>query len=108
MNLSEKIALVSIEYEQNDLGDWEEVRTEKEIFGRIESVSMSEFFEAGRQGFKPDLKITIWMTEYSGQELLVYNDKTYSIYRTFRRDDGRIELYVNEKKGDEEDDAEGP
>ena len=108
MNLAEKIALVSIEYTQDDLGEWTETRTETEVFGRIESVTMSEFFEAGRQGFKPEYRITIWMTEYSGQELLVYNEKTYSIYRTFRRDDGRIELYVNEKKGDEEDDAEGP
>ena len=41
MNLAEKIALVSIEYEQNDLGDWEETRTETDVFGRIESVSMS-------------------------------------------------------------------
>lgn len=103
MNLAEKIALISIEHTQDDLGEWVEKWTKTEIFGRIESVSMSEFFEAGRQGFKPDMKVTIWMAEYDGQSLLEYKDKTYTIYRSYRRDDGRIELYVNEKKGDEEE-----
>ena len=108
MNLAEKIALVSIEYAQDDLGEWTEVWTKREIFARVESVSMSEFFQAGMQGFKPDYKLTIWMNEYGNEDLLEYNDKIYSIYRTFRRDDGRLELYVNEKKGDEEDDAPEP
>lgn len=105
MNQAEKISLVTIEYVQNDLGDWIEDRTETDVLARVESVSMSEFYQAGLQGFKPEFRFTIWMTEYSGQSLLTYKGKTYSIYRTFRREDGRIELYVNEKKGDEGDDS---
>ena len=108
MNLAEKIALVSIEYAQDDLGEWTETRTKTEIFGWVESVSMSEFYQAGMQGLKPDYKFTIWMQEYGGQEIIEYSDKIYKVYRTFRRSDGRIELYVTERKGEEEDDAEGP
>lgn len=103
MNLAEKIALLSIEYTQDDLGEWTETREETEVFARVESVSMSEFYQAGMQGFKPEYKMTVWMNEYSGQELLEYNDKQYRIYRSYRRDDGRIELYVTERKGDEDD-----
>lgn len=105
MNIAEKIALISIEYEQNDLGDWEEKRTETNVFGLIESVSMSEFYQAGLQGFKPDHKITVWMSEFDGQKLLEYKNEIYDIYRTYRRDDGRMELYVTLRKGDEEDDT---
>ena len=108
MNLAEKIALLTIEYTQDDLGEWTETTTETEVFARVESVSMSEFYQAGMQGFKPDYKFTVWLTEYNGQELLKYNEKIYSIYRSYRRDDGRLELYVSEKKGEEEDDVEGP
>ena len=108
MNLAEKIALVSIEYTQDDLGEWTEELKETEVFARIESVSMNEFYQAGLQGFKPEYKFTIWMNEYSGQELLKYGEKLFAIYRTYRRDDGRLELYVNERKGDEEGDTEGP
>lgn len=50
---------------------------------------------------KPEFRMTIWMTEYHDEEELVYNDKVYSIYRTYIRDDGRIELYITERKGDE-------
>ena len=103
MNLAEKIALLSIEYTQDDLGEWTEERTETSVFALVESVSMSEFYQAGMQGFKPEYKMTVWMTEYADQELLEYNDKQYRIYRSYRRDDGRIELYVTERKGDEDD-----
>ena len=106
MNLAEKIALVSIEYAQDDLGEWTETRTNTEIFGWVESVSMSEFYQAGMQGLEPEYKITIWMQEYGGQDLVEYNSKIYSVYRTFRRSDGRLELYVTERKG-EENDSEG-
>lgn len=107
MNLAEKIALISIEYTQDDLGEWAETRTETDVFALVESVSMSEFYQAGMQGFKPEYKMTVWMTEYSDQELLEYKGKTFDVYRTYRRDDGRIELYVTERKGDEADDTEG-
>ena len=103
MNLAEKIALISIEYEQDDLGEWTEKRTETDVFALVESVTMSEFYQAGMQGFKPEYRMTVWLTEYSGQELLEYGSKTYDIYRTYRRDDGRIELYVTERKGNEDD-----
>lgn len=106
MNLAEKIALISIEYTQDDLGQWIETRTKSEVFGIVDSVTMNEFYQAGMQGFKPEYRILVWMTEYSGEEILEYKDKTYQIYRSYRRDDGRIELYVTERKGDEEDDSE--
>lgn len=103
MNLAEKIALISIEYSQDDLGEWTETQTKTEVFALVNSVTMSEFYQAGLQGFKPDYRFSVWMTEYNDQELVEYMGKVYSVYRTYRRDDGRIELYVNEKKGEEND-----
>lgn len=103
MNLAEKIALISTEYTQDDIGQWVEERTETDVFAIVESVTMSEFYQAGMQGFKPEYRMTVWMTEYNGQNLIEYNDKTYTVYRTYRRDDGRMELYVTERKGDEND-----
>lgn len=103
MNLVEKISLISIEYTQDDLGEWSETRTENVVFATVESVSMAEFYQASLQGLKPDFKLVVWLTEYNGEELVKYQDKIYDVYRTYRRTDGRIELYVNEKKGDEDD-----
>lgn len=103
MNLAEKISLISTEYTQDDLGEWTETQTKTEVFATVNSVTMSEFYQAGLQGFKPDFRFTVWMNEYADQELVEYKEKVYSVYRTYRRDDGRIELYVREKKGEEND-----
>lgn len=104
MNLAEKIALISTEYTQDDIGEWTETQVKKVVFARVESVTMSEFYQAGMQGFKPEYRMTVWMNEYSDQDLLEYKEKVYTVYRTYRKDDGRIELYVTERKGDEADD----
>lgn len=102
MNHAYKITLLTSKYTQDAIGQWIKTVDETNVFGYVSSVTMSEFYQAGMQGFKPDFRITIWMTEYHDEEELVYNDKVYSIYRTYIRDDGRIELYVTERKGDEE------
>lgn len=101
MNLAEKISLLTSEYVQDELGQWTETQTKTDVFAIVSSVTMSEFFQAGMQGMKPEYRMTVWMNEYDGQENLEYNEKNYTIYRTYRRDDGRIELYVTERKGDE-------
>ena len=103
MNLAEKIALISIEYTQDDLGEWIETRKETEVFALVESVTMNEFYQAGMQGFKPEFKMSVWLNEYDDQEILEYKEKPYRVYRSYRRSDGRIELYVTERKGDEDD-----
>ncbi len=103
MNHAYKITLLTSKYTQDAIGQWVKTVEETDVFGLVSSVTMSEFYQAGMQGFKPDFRITIWMTEYHDEEELVYNDKVYSIYRTYIRDDGRIELYVTERKGDEEE-----
>ena len=101
MNLAEKIKLVTIEYTQNDIGEWEETRAETEVFAIIDSVTQNEFYQAGLQGFKPEYRFLIWQTEYDGEETLEYDDKVYTVYRTYLRDDGRIELYTTLRKGEE-------
>ena len=105
MNRAEKIKLLTIEYTQDDLGEWTETRTETDVFARIESVTMNEFYQAGMQGFKPEYRMTIWMNEYSNEELIEYGGLIYVVYRSYIRDDGRIELYVTQRKGEAEDDA---
>lgn len=101
MNQAEKISLLTSTYTQDGIGQWTEEQTKTEVFAIVSSVSMSEFYQAGMQGFKPEYRMEVWMTEYNGQENLEYNGKTYTIYRSYVRNDGRIELYVTERKGDE-------
>lgn len=101
MNHAYKITLLTSKYTQDAIGQWIKTVEETDVFATVSSVTMSEFFQAGMQGFKPEYRFMVWMNEYHDEEELVYNDKVYSIYRSYIRDDGRIELYVTERKGDE-------
>lgn len=90
--------LISTQITEDEIGNQIEQEVPKEVFCTMESVSQSEFFQAAQNGLKPQLKITISEFDYSGETVIEYH-KRYSIYRTFLRNDERIELYLTEKAG---------
>lgn len=100
MNIAEKIYLQTIAYTVDSIGQRVETVSETEVFALVESVSQTEFFDAGEKGLKPEFRFVVWLTEYEGQENLRYGSDVYSVYRTYRRNDGRIELYTQKRVGD--------
>ncbi len=74
--------------------------SEKKVFGETASISQSEFSTAGQKGLKPSLKFVIWDFEYSGECAVTIDGDPYTVYRTYRRDDGKIELYLERRRGD--------
>ena len=70
MNLAHKITLLTSEYTQDAIGQWVKTVEETDVFGLVSSVTMSEFYQAGLQGLKPEFRMTIWMTEYHDEEEL--------------------------------------
>lgn len=102
MNQAAKISLIKTEYAQDSIGEWTETTSKKNVFSYVSSVTMTEFYQAGLQGMKPEFRFLVWISEYDGEETLEYDGKIYTIYRTYIRDDGRIELYVALRKGEEE------
>ena len=51
--------LLSAERSQDAIGQWVEERIERPVFGQVNSVTASEFFSGGQNGFKPDLRFTM-------------------------------------------------
>ena len=75
-------------------------RTTKSIFADISSVSQTEFFSAGRIGLQPSLKAVIYDFEYEGEPIVKWNNKLYSVYRTYAvPGTDKLELYLEEKEG---------
>lgn len=64
------------------------------------SITRAEFNAAGNNGFKPELMLIIDADSYGGEKFVQYYDKKYSIYKTFQRVDGFIELYCEVKASD--------
>lgn len=92
------ILLVSIEQTQNAYGVWEKTETTRQVFCKVSSVSQSEFFEAGRNGLNPEWRFVVFGADYGDEETVIYNNKRYGVYRTYR-DGDFIELYVERKGG---------
>lgn len=67
------------------------------VYARVESVSRSEFFEAGRNGLSPEFKFTMFAYDYDGQKIVEYQGKRYAVYRTYLGRDDTLELYVQEE-----------
>lgn len=95
------IDLVEITTEKDSLNQVvEKTRTTKTIYAEISSVSQTEFFSAGRLGFQPSFKAVIYDFEYNGESIVKYNNKLYSIYRTYYvNGTDRLELYLEERGG---------
>ena len=99
MNQAKKVKLISKEYAFTSIGAVTVTEAKTSVFAIVASVSQNEFYQAGQQGFKPEKRYDVRLTEYGGQDELEVSGERFTIYRTFDRDDGRVELYATKRKG---------
>lgn len=99
MNKSDVITLIRVERVQNDYGTWTENIIKRKVFCQVQSIQQKEFFEAGRNGLNPQYRFIVFFGNYQGEELIEYKGDTYSIYRTYHKENDQLELYVERKGG---------
>lgn len=99
MDRSAVITLISVTRTQDDYGVWRDQETTTDVFCQVDSITQSEFFEAGRNGLNPEFRFRLFFGDYNNQEIVSYNNQRYSVYRTYLRRDDTIELYVERKGG---------
>ena len=93
------IKLIGETKTQDKYGVWRSTETYRQIYCNVTSVSLSEFHEAGRIGLNPQYRFLVFHADYAGETICEYEGQRYSIYRTYRRDDDTLELYVERKGG---------
>lgn len=96
---SEPLKLISITHEADDIGQLHDVKTERNVFARIRSVTQSEWKAAGEMGLKPEFQATIFEYDYKGEKECELHGVLYGIYRTYLRSGEKIELYLEPKVG---------
>ena len=99
MDRSNVITLVATTRTQDDYGRWVAEETKRDVFCQVDSVARSEFFDAGRNGLNPEFRFRVFFGDYNGEQLVIYDGKYYSVYRTFHGKTDEIELYVERKGG---------
>ena len=92
------IKLISQQRTQDSRGVWRTEETYRQVYCNVNSISLTEFTEAGRNGLNPQYRFIVFHADYEGETICEYEGLRYSIYRTYRRGDD-LELYVERKGG---------
>ena len=73
--------------------------TTRIVYAQVDSISRSEWYEAGNAGFKPEYRFRMPRSSYNGELALDFGGVRYSIYRTYT-EKGEVELYAQKATGE--------
>lgn len=99
MDRSEVLTLVTATKTQDEYGVWRSSWSNRDVFCQADSVTRSEFFDAGRNGLNPEYRFTLFAGDYNGETTVIYKGLPYAVYRTYHARTDIIELYVERKGG---------
>ena len=100
MDKSDVIYLITQVQTKDSYGIFVTRETKRIVFCSADSVSQSEFFNAGLNGLKAQRKFTLFRFDYNDEDVIEFKNKRFTVYRTYERDD-EIELYTELRKGNE-------
>lgn len=93
------ITLVALTRTQNEYGQWIASESTRDVYCQVNSVTQSEFFEGGRNGFNPEYRFTVFFADYDNEPIVEYRGQRYAVYRTYQTRNDKLELYVERKGG---------
>jgi len=75
--------------------------TSRQVFCRLASVGMKEFYEANARDFYPELKFILAdYLEYNGEQLVQHGEQMYRVLRTYRTGQ-ELEIVVERASAEE-------
>ncbi|HUM43767.1 MAG TPA: phage head closure protein [Fervidobacterium sp.] len=86
------VYLISETETTNAMGDVIIDKLYRKTFAAKKSIRQSEYYQAAATGLRPELTFVLWTREYKGEKSLKYDDKEYTIIRTFEPNSEEIEL----------------
>lgn len=91
--------LIAETFQKDAYGVLQPTTTRKKIYCDVSSVSMSEWFEGGRNGLNPELRLTMFSGDYSNEKVVEYDGQRYTVYRTYKARNDTVELYCERREG---------
>lgn len=84
---NEVIKLIAYTEATDAYGITTRTESSREVFAKTESIGTAEFYQAAASGLKPEIKFKIAdYLDYSDEKELEWNNKRYSVLRTYRKD----------------------
>lgn len=90
-------------------GDPVAIETRRDVFARMDSIGMREFYAADSTDFHPEAKFVLAdYLDYDGETLVIHDDHPFRVLRTYRNGQ-ELELTVESAPVDdfEEDEVDG-
>lgn len=101
MDRSTPIYLIKTKYTVDAYDVLQPTEEKRLAYANVTSVSSAEWFEGGRNGLNPELRIRMFAPDYQGEQIVEINGQQYAIYRTYQARTDIVELYVEKRKGTE-------
>lgn len=70
MDRSKVLTLIAKSYTQDAIGQQVPVETQRDVYCNISGVSGQEFFEAGRSGIRPEIRVTLFAFDYNSETVV--------------------------------------
>lgn len=99
MQLATTIDLVSVTYTTDTIGQKVKKETTATVPATVTSISRAEWTAAGQLGLTPSFVVTVFSGDYAGETSCGLDGVRFAIYRTYSRDDGYTELYLERQAG---------
>lgn len=100
ISLDDVCYLLSITTTQDEIGQFIKEEKPAMVFCSKLSITRAEFNASGQLGHKPEIMLVVDADAYDNEGFLEYQNKKYTIYKTFQRVDHYTELYCEVKSGD--------
>lgn len=80
---------------ENDYGDvYDVISYDKMIYCNEKSIRQSEFYQAKALGLQPTITIEVMCIDYNDEMYVKFNDKEYTVLRTYKKSPERMELVL--------------
>jgi SPP1 family predicted phage head-tail adaptor len=94
-----ELTLINETIDEDEIGNQNPVETRTTILCAIDSVGRNEFYSGAAAGLRPELVFVVHTYEYSGERIVEFEGKRYSVIRTYQTGTEEIELTVERMIG---------
>lgn len=92
--------LIQMKYEADKIGQNISSEEKREIYVLKRTLTRTEYFKAGQNRMNPEIMLVTAAVNYSGENVIEYENMRYEIYRTYHKlDSDEIELYLRKQAG---------
>lgn len=83
----------------NDNGIEEPLLNKREVFCNEKSVTLNEYYKSSQNGNEIKIVFEVKQVDYSKEQFVIFEEKTYKIVRIYKKNSEDIELHCALKEG---------